>query len=115
MRHLQHAIADAGPVVAEGRDMASVVFPRARWKFYIDADPAERARRRCADFRARGREVTEAEVLEEILVRDGLDSSREDAPLVQTAAATYLDTTHLTLEQVVDQLAGAVTDNAPEE
>ena len=52
MRRLQRAIADAGPVVAEGRDMASVVYPRARWKFYLDAQPSERARltevRQCA-------------------------------------------------------------------
>ena len=89
--------------------MASVVFPNARWKFYIDADPAERARRRRADFLARGRDVTETEVLEEILVRDGLDSNREDAPLIRTEGAMYVDTTGMTLEQVIEALAGAVT------
>ena len=108
MRLLQRTIAYAGPVVAEGRDMASVVFPEARWKFYIDAEPAERARRRCIDFRARGREVSEPEVLEEILVRDGLDSNREDAPLVRTPGAQYVDTTNMTLEQVIAHLAAAV-------
>ena len=108
MRFLQRSIAQAGPVVAEGRDMASVVFPEARWKFYIDADPKERARRRCADFRARGRDVSVEEVLEEILVRDGLDSNREDAPLIRTEGATYVDTTGMSLEQVVDHLAAAV-------
>lgn len=108
MRALQHAIAAAGPVVAEGRDMVSVVFTGARWKFYIDADPTERARRRCAEFRTRGRDATEAEVLEEIRVRDGLDRSREDAPLIRTAAAMYVDTTEMTLEQAIDHLADAV-------
>ncbi len=108
MRALQRAIAAAGPVVAEGRDMTSVVFKGARWKFYLDADPAQRARRRCAEFRGLGREVTEAEVLDEILVRDGLDSSRKDAPLIRIQGVTYVDTTRMTLEQVIDHLAGAV-------
>lgn len=102
MRQLQRSIADAGPVVAEGRDMASVVYPRARWKFYLDADPAERARRRLLDFRSRGREVTEAEVLEEIEVRDHLDSTRKDAPLTQTDGAFYLDTTGMSQAEVVE-------------
>ena len=104
MRSLQRAIADEGPVVAEGRDMASVVYPGARWKFYIDAAPIERARRRLLDFQNRGREVTEAEVLEEIQVRDHLDSTRKDAPLTQIGGAVYMDTTNMTQAQVVKAL-----------
>jgi cytidylate kinase len=104
MRNLQRAIADEGPVVAEGRDMASVVYPRARWKFYIDAAPIARARRRLLDFQNRGREVTEAEVLEEIQVRDHLDSTRKDAPLTQIGEAVYMDTTNMTQAQVVKAL-----------
>jgi len=104
MRRLQRAIADAGPVVAEGRDMASVVYPRARWKFYLDAQPSERARRRRLDFQARGRQVTEAEVLEEIEVRDYLDSTRDDAPLTRTDGAIYLDTTAMGHLEVVEAI-----------
>lgn len=104
MRRLQRELASRGPVVAEGRDMGSVVFPRARWKFFLDADPRERARRRLADFRARGREVTEEEVLEEIAVRDALDSTRRDAPLVRAPDAEYVDTTGRDAEAVVDEL-----------
>lgn len=104
MRRLQRAIAEAGPVVAEGRDMASVVYPQARWKFYLDARPAERARRRLLDFQARGRQVTEAEVLEEIEVRDYLDSTRKDAPLTRTQEAVYLDTTSMGREEVVEAM-----------
>lgn len=111
MRDLQRGIAAAGPVVAEGRDMGSVVFPRARWKVYLDAAPSERARRRCQDFSRQGRHVAEAEVLEEIQVRDRLDSTRQDAPLQQAADAFYVDTTGLTLDTVVDRLFAFVQDN----
>lgn len=101
MRDLQRAVALQGPVVAEGRDMGSVVFPDARWKVYLDAAPSERARRRSQDFERQGRRVTTADVLDEINVRDRLDSTRSDAPLRQAADALYVDSTGLTTEAVV--------------
>lgn len=104
MRDLQRVVAVGGPIVAEGRDMGSVVFPRARWKVFLDAAPSERARRRCQDFAQQGRVVSENDVLEEILVRDRLDSTRSDAPLRQPADALYIDTTGLTTEIVVTRL-----------
>ena len=108
MRYLQRAVAAAAPIVAEGRDMGSVVFPKARWKFYLDAQPEERARRRRGDFLAAGRDVSQSEVQEEMAVRDRLDSSRPDGPLTQTDDAVYCDTTGQTIEQVVAMLAEAV-------
>lgn len=104
MGDLQRLVAMQGPVVAEGRDMGSVVFPRARWKVYLDAAPSERARRRCQDFARQGREVSEADVLEEILVRDRLDSTRSDAPLKQADDALYIDTTGMTTDDVIQQM-----------
>ena len=104
MRELQRRVAERGPVVAEGRDMGSVVFPHARWKIFLDAAPAERARRRLQDFRRSGRNATEAEVLEEIEVRDRLDRQRKDAPLLQAADARYVDTTGVPTEQVVETI-----------
>ncbi|MCA8952896.1 MAG: (d)CMP kinase [Planctomycetes bacterium] len=108
MRELQRRIAAVGPTVAEGRDMGSVVFPRARWKVYLDAAPSERARRRSRDFTDQGRAVGEAEVLDEILVRDRLDSTRVDAPLRQSPDALYVDTTGLTIDDVVGRLLSYV-------
>ena len=70
MGELQRQVARRGPVVAEGRDMGSVVFPDSRWKFYLDADLGERARRRQQDFRDRGRPVSENVVLDELEERD---------------------------------------------
>lgn len=108
MCELQRKVAARGPVVAEGRDMGSVVFPRARWKFYLDAAPGERARRRLQDFDRQGRSTSAAEVLEEIAVRDHLDSSRKDAPLRRADDAHYIDSTGLTTEQVVARVLAIV-------
>ena len=108
MGELQRVVAQQGPVVAEGRDMCTVVFPRARWKVYLDAAPAERARRRCDEFQQRGRAVAEAQVLAEILERDRRDSTRADAPLRRAEDALYVDTTGLAADAVLDRLLGYV-------
>ncbi len=104
MRKLQRQFATDGPIVAEGRDIATVVFPNARWKFYLDAEPGERARRRRQEFLASGREVSAEQVLQEMAVRDRLDSTRKDAPLTRTKDATYVDTTGQRVEDVVARL-----------
>lgn len=114
MRDLQRAVAVKGPVVAEGRDMGSVVFPRARWKVYLDAAPSERARRRSRDFERQGRQVSAEDVLDEINVRDRLDSTRSDAPLRQALDALYVDTTGLTTEAVVAKLLEFVRTSSSE-
>ena len=108
MGELQREVAAQGPVVAEGRDMGSVVFPRARWKIFLDAAPTERARRRCADFAQQGRDVAEQDVLQEILVRDRLDSTRADAPLKQASDALYVDTTDMSADAVIELLLSHV-------
>lgn len=115
MRDLQRAVAMHGPVVAEGRDMGSVVFPNARWKVFLDAAPSERARRRSQDFERQGRKVSTTEVLAEINVRDRLDSTRSDAPLRQAADALYVDTTGLTTEAVVERLFDFVRTSGSQE
>jgi cytidylate kinase len=104
MVQLQRQTAEREPVVAEGRDMASVVFSGAEHKFYLDASVEERARRRVRDLRARGEAPNEAAVAEEIAARDRRDSSRGADPLRQVAGAVYVDTTDLTVEEVVERL-----------
>ena len=108
MRDLQRQIARQGSLVAEGRDMGSVVFPDARWKFYLDAAPVERAERRRKDFAVRGRSISASEVLEELEGRDRLDRTRKDAPLTRVADAEYLDSTKLTADQAVDRMMRAI-------
>jgi CMP/dCMP kinase len=89
-------------VVVEGRDTGSVVFPAASFKFFLDADPAVRARRRQEELkRLYGSRPPLAQVREQIHFRDGLDKHRKVGPLVKPAGAVPIDTTHRTAQQVV--------------
>lgn len=100
--------ADAGKLVTEGRDQGSVVFPNAEFKFYLDATPQERARRRVAQLRARGEIVDPQEILDQIVTRDRRDATRAVGPLAIPADAITIDTTQLTEAQVVDAIVGHV-------
>jgi len=101
---LQRALGAGGGVVMEGRDIGTVVFPNAEVKLYLTADPAERARRRAVELRGRGESVDEAALAREIAARDERDSARSHSPLRPAADALRLDTTGLTLEQVVARM-----------
>ena len=92
-----------GDWVAEGRDIGSVVAPEAEVKVFLTADPAERARRRAAELG-----LDEATVLAEQRLRDERDETREHSPLRPAPGAHILDTTHMTLDEVVDRIAGLV-------
>jgi cytidylate kinase len=105
---LQRALGGGGGVVMEGRDIGTVVFPAADVKLYLTADPAERARRRAAELRARGEPVDEAGLAREIAARDRRDSARAHSPLRPAADALQLDTTGLTLAEVVARMEAAV-------
>jgi len=91
-------------VVAEGRDMASVVFPEAQYKVYLDATVAERARRRALELRGRGEAVDEAALARDMAARDERDTSRDADPLQQAAGAVRVDTTGLGVQEVVERL-----------
>jgi cytidylate kinase len=95
----QRRLLSTGDWVAEGRDIGTVVAPDAELKVFLTADPAERARRRAAELGA-----DPAEVLAEQTIRDERDRSRPDSPLLAAADAIEIDTTALTLEQVVDRV-----------
>ncbi len=97
---LQRAIAEESSVVMEGRDIGSVVFPSAQVKIFLDADPAERARRRTDELRAAGGDGDMQTVAREMAERDGRDRKRAEAPLLQAPDAELVDSTGLTLEQV---------------
>lgn len=105
---LQRRLGAAGGVVMEGRDIGTVVFPDAPVKLYLTADPKERARRRALELRARGDTVDEGALAAEIAARDRRDQSRPTAPLRPADDAVVVDTTTLTLDEVVEHLAGVV-------
>lgn len=100
--------AQAPSIVLEGRDIGTVVFPDAEVKVFLTASPAERARRRHAEMTGRGHAVEEGAVLDGLQRRDDADSTREAAPLVAAGDAILLDTTGLTIDQVVDSVAALV-------
>lgn len=108
MKELQRREARRGPLVAEGRDMGSVVFPDAAFQFYLDASPIERARRRHRDFEAQGRHVPRDQVLAEIERRDHLDSTRKDAPLVRTPRMEVIDSTGKSVEEILERMEARV-------
>jgi cytidylate kinase len=105
---LQRQIGRDGGVVVEGRDAGSVVFPAAAAKFFLTASVACRAGRRATELRARGNTVTDREVAAEIVARDARDAGREAAPLVSPAGAMEIDSSDLTIEEVVAKLAQVV-------
>lgn len=104
----QRGFAEANDLVAEGRDMGTVVFPDAEFKFYLDATAEERARRRQRELAAKGIDTTVEEVLADIAARDERDITRATAPLRRADDAETVDTTNLTIEQVVQTLCDRI-------
>jgi cytidylate kinase len=108
MVRLQRKIGSSGGIVAEGRDMGTVVFPYTPAKFYLDASPVERARRRWLQLKEMGVDEDRDKVRKEMEERDHMDASREHSPLQIAENAILLDTTGMTIDQVVEKLAGKV-------
>jgi cytidylate kinase len=97
----QRASGEGGGVVMEGRDVGTVIFPRADVKVYLDASPEERARRRASDpAHTGGREGSLTSVASELEARDTIDRTRTASPLTMAPDATRLDTTALTMNSV---------------
>src|SRR5204863_6454050 len=99
---IQRALATRGPLVAEGRDLGTVVFPDAEVKIYLDADLDTRAARRARELQSRGIAVAVADVREDLARRDERDRTRTDSPLQRAADATVIDTTGMSLETQVE-------------
>ncbi len=107
----QRALASIGGVVAEGRDMATVVFPSADVKVFLTAELAVRVNRRLAEHREKGIEADYATLEEQIRARDEADSARELAPLRVAPGAFVLDTSHLPPPQVVALLQAYIREH----
>lgn len=105
----QRRLRDEHPrLVSEGRDQGSVVFPDADVKFFLDATPEARARRRADQLRAAGQGVDEERLLREIIERDAADRNRATGPLIVPDDAVVIDTTDLSHDQVLAALERAV-------
>jgi cytidylate kinase len=103
----QQRLLSAGNWVAEGRDIGTVVAPDAEVKVFLTADPAERARRRAAELG-----VDEATVLAEQTIRDERDRTREHSPLVRADGSVTVDSTRMSLAEVVDRIVALVRERS---
>lgn len=108
LTEMQRQLGRAGGVVAEGRDTGTVVFPQAEYKFYLDASPEERARRRWEQLKEKGQKVDRQELLAQIRKRDHDDRSRSLAPLTPAADAVIIDSSTMTIDQVVESLLARI-------
>jgi cytidylate kinase len=108
MVRLQRAMGAGGGVVLEGRDIGTVVFPEAEVKFFLRATARERGRRRFEELRAKGLEVDLERTIAEVEARDRADSSRRHAPLEQAADAVPIDSTALSIDQVLKKMLEVV-------
>ncbi|MEN1641162.1 (d)CMP kinase, partial [Pseudomonas aeruginosa] len=100
----QRAFLEAPGLVADGRDMGTVVFPDAPLKIFLTASAEERARRRYLQLKAKGADVDQSALLEEIRERDERDSQRAVAPLKPADDAILLDSTEMSIEAVVETI-----------
>lgn len=107
---IQRGFAESMDIVAEGRDMTTVVFPTAWRKFYLDASLECRAKRRYEQLIQMGKAVTFDDAMKDVKERDDRDRGRELAPLQIADDAIYIDTTNLSTEEVVDRMMGFLKD-----
>jgi len=108
---MQRKLAREHNVVMDGRDIGTVVLPRADVKIYLTASAEERAARRCRELLERGERVDQARILEEIQERDRRDMNRQTAPLKKAEGAVEVDTTGIGLEESLRRLLDVVRKN----
>lgn len=104
LTELQREMAAQGKVIMDGRDIGTQVLPNADLKIFLTASVEERARRRFEELKAKGLAADFAQIKNEIILRDKQDSEREIAPLAQAEDAILLDSTNLTIDEVVEKI-----------
>lgn len=108
MVDVQREIGTRNSVILDGRDIGSYVFPNADYKFFLIATPEERGARRYKELIAKGVEVKLQDVIDDIIKRDDIDSSREFAPLVKAEDAIEIDTTGKSIDDVVESVLNKI-------
>ena len=110
---VQRELASAGGIVAEGRDMGTVVFPDADVKFFLDASVEERAKRRYLEMIGKGERVNLKDIENDLVLRDRQDRGRSIAPLIVPAEAVIVDSSNQTIPQVVDFMMSVIEHVGP--
>ena len=108
MVKIQRQIAGKKDCVLEGRDIGTVVFPDAEYKFFLVADTEIRAKRRLLDLEKIGENRTLADLIDDIERRDAIDSSRDHSPLLQAEDAIPIDTSHLTINEQINKIVNLI-------
>ena len=108
MVDLQREMAQGANVIMEGRDITTVVFPNATYKFYLDANVEERAKRRYKENKEKVIDSSFEEILENIKKRDYNDMHKEVGSLTKTEDAHYIDSTNMTIDQVVEEIKNII-------
>lgn len=105
---LQREISQGKKVILDGRDIGTVVFPNAQLKVFLVASSEERAKRRVKEFESKGINISYQEVLDEIIKRDKMDSTREESPLLQAEDAVLVDTSSMSIDEVSNKIVELV-------
>lgn len=105
---MQREMSKAIDVIMEGRDIGTNVFPNANVKIYLDATPEERAKRRFKQNEEIGIQIPYEEILESVKNRDYIDSHREISPLKQAEDAIYIDSTNMSIDEVVEEIVNII-------
>lgn len=108
MVEIQRKFGEEKDIIMEGRDIGTEVFPNANVKIYLDATPEERARRRVIQNQEKGIECEYEQILKDIKIRDERDSTREISPLKKAEDAILVDSTNMTIEEVVETVVNIV-------
>ena len=111
MVDVQQKMGESKSVIMDGRDICEVVFPNAKYKYFITAEPEERAKRRYKELIDKGQKISYEEVLTQIRQRDLNDSTRAASPMKKAPDAELLDTTHMTVEEAVKHICDQVLTN----
>lgn len=104
----QREIASESDVILDGRDVGTCIFPDARYKFFLSASAQERGRRRYEELKSKGEDVDLDNIIEDIKKRDKIDSTREVSPLIKAEDAIEIDSTSMSINEVVDYIIDAV-------
>ena len=104
LEDIQRKMAEGKNVIMEGRDITTVVFPNADYKFYLDATPEERAKRRLKQNQEEGIECSYEEILKNINERDYIDMHKPQGALLRTDDQIYIDSTNMTIDEVVEEV-----------
>ena len=104
----QREIGLKNDVILDGRDVGTCIFPDTEYKFYLNASPEERGRRRYQELKDKGNDVVLEDIIRDIERRDYIDSTREVSPLVKAEGAVEIDSTSMSIEEVVDTIVNKV-------